>query len=324
MQMPKINNIDAVNQALHQEMARDKSVVVLGQDIGVDGGVFRATDGLLKKFGPKRVMDTPLAEAAIIGTSIGMAVNGLKPVAEIQFNGFMYLAMNQLINHMGRIRNRSRGRYQCPMVVRCPHSGGFRALEHHGESMEAIYAHTPGVKVVMPTTPYDTKGLLTAAIRDPDPVIFLEPIRLYRMIKQEVPQKQYIVPIGKAKVVQEGTDVSLITWGTMVPKCKEVAQKSEASVEVIDLRTLSPLDEPSILESVKKTGRAVIVHEAPKSGGLGGEISARINEKIIFDLKAPVLRVTGYDIPYPLLKSEDMYIPSVSQINKAVTEVMKW
>ena len=321
-----MTNIQAINNALAQEMERDENVVVLGEDVGVDGGVFRATEGLQKKFGVNRVFDTPLAEAGIIGTAIGMALYGLRPVAEIQFSGFTTLAYNQLVDHAAKFRNRSRGRYTAPIVVRAPHSGGFRALEHHGESQETSYIHIPGLKVIMPSTPFDTKGLLIAAIRDPDPVIFFEPIKLYRAFKEDVPEKPYTVQIGKANVIKDGKDITLITYGTMTRPTEEAAKTVEAEgidCEIIDLRTLSPLDWDTVLSSVKKTGRAVVVHEAPKTLGLGAEISARINENILFSLEAPVLRVTGYDTPMPYLKMEGEYIPNAAKIVKAIKEVMK-
>lgn len=325
--MTKMTIIEAVNNALDFEMSKDKSVVLLGEDVGVDGGVFRATEGLLKKYGPNRIFDTPLSESGIVGTAIGMAVYGLKPVAEIQFSGFVYLAFNQLVAHAAKLRTRTKGRYHVPLVIRTPHSGGFRALEHHGESMEAYYIHTPGLKVVMPSTPSDTKGLLISAIRDPDPVIFLEPTRLYRAIKEEVPEGDYTVPLGKAKIVKEGNDATLITYGTMVRPCMEAAKlmaDKGKEIEVIDLRTLSPMDEETVINSVKKTGRAVIVHEAPKNCGLGAEISALINEKILFNLKAPVLRVASYDVPYPFFMNENNYIPTEKQITSALNKVMTY
>lgn len=325
--MAKITNIQAINQALHQEMKRDKSVIVLGEDIGVTGGVFRATDGLYKKFGRERVIDSPLSEAGIAGCSVGMAALGLKPVGEVQFNGFSYLTLNQLIAHASRIRYRSRGKYTCPLVLRLPWSGGFKPLEHHGESMETLFIHTPGLKVVCPSTPYDTKGLLIAAIRDPDPVIFLEPIMLYRLFKEEVPEKLYTVPIGKAKIVRGGKDISIITWGTMIkPSMEVVAQLEKEGVdpELIDLRSLSPWDEEAVMASVRKTGRCIVVHEAHRTLGFGAEISAHIMERAILDMKAPVLRVTGPDVPVPLPRSEKMFIPNTARILDAVKKVMEF
>ncbi|MBI1973124.1 alpha-ketoacid dehydrogenase subunit beta [Candidatus Woesearchaeota archaeon] len=322
--MPTLNIVEAINLALHQEMARDKRVIVLGEDVGHEGGVFRVTTGLQKKFGEKRVMDTPLAESGIVGTSFGMAVYGLRPVAEIQFDGFVYPAFDQIISHVARIRNRSRGRFTCPLVIRAPFCGGIRALEHHSESMEALYAHIPGMKVVIPATPYDAKGLLISAIRDPDPVIFFEPKRLYRAIKEDVPEKEYTIPIGKAKIVQEGNDITLIAWGAMVRECQRAAEQmqNKASCEIIDLRTMSPMDTETIVTSVQKTGHCVIVHEAPRSGGLGGEIIARINEKAILNLKAPIERVTGFDTTFPYYQNENNYLPNSSRIIQAIDKVM--
>src|SRR5699024_8713716 len=259
-------------QALDNEMEKDERIVVYGEDVGVEGGVFRATKGLQKKFGEKRVFDTPLAEAAIVGTAVGMAVNGLKPVVEMQFSGFSYPAFNQIISHVSRMRNRSRGGYNLPMVIRMPYGGGIRALEHHSESTEALYAQIPGLKVVIPSTPYDAKGFLISAIQDPDPVIFMEPKRIYRAFRQEVPEDHYELPIGKAKVLQEGEDVTIVSWGAMVrdtQKAIDMVKDKGIEPELIDLRTISPIDRETIIESVKKTGRIIIVHEAPKTLGLG-------------------------------------------------------
>ena len=316
--------VEAINLALKQEMKKDSKVIVLGEDVGVDGGVFRVTEGLLKLFGADRVIDTPLSESGIVGTSIGLAVGGLKPVAEIQFDGFSYPALDQLISHASRIRNRSRGRFSCPMVLRFPCSGGIKALEHHSESPETYYIHTPGLKVVMPSTPFDAKGLLVSSIRDPDPVIFMEPKRLYRAIKQEVPEKEYTIPLGKASIRKEGSDVTLISWGAMVRECEKASADVKESCEIIDLRTLKPLDTDTIINSVKKTGRVVIVHEAPRTCGLGAEISARITEKALLDLKAPVERITGFDTVIPLAKLEDYYLPNPKRIKKAIEKVMSF
>ncbi len=323
--MSQLNIVEAINLALHQEMKRDKSVVVLGEDVGHEGGVFRVTTGLQKKYGAARVMDTPLAESGIVGTSIGMAAYGLKPVAEIQFDGFVYPAFNQLISHAARIRNRSRGRFSCPMVLRVPYGGGIRALEHHSESMEALYAHVPGLKVVIPSSPSEAKGLLIAAIRDPDPVIFFEPKRIYRAIKEDVSEKEYVIPLGKAKILQEGNDVTLIAWGSMIRECQRAADKikeKNISCEIIDVRTICPLDSETILASVKKTGRCIIVHEAPRSGGWGAEIAARIQEKDMLNLKAPIQRVTGFDTVFPYYQNENNYLPNPERICKAIDEVM--
>jgi pyruvate dehydrogenase E1 component beta subunit len=325
--MPRINMVDAINLALSQEMQKDKRVMLLGKDVGKEGGVFRVTKGLQKKFGKNRVVDTPLAESGIIGTSIGLAVNGFRPVAEIQFSGFIYPAFNQIISHASRLRNRSRGRFTCPLVIRAPYSGGIRALEHHSESMEALYAHIPGLKVVIPSTPSDAKGLLLSSLRDPDPVLFLEPKRLYRAIKEEVSTKEVVIPLGKANVVQEGSDVTLVAWGAMVRECQkavELLKDKEVSLEIIDLRTISPLDTETIVTSVNKTGRLIIVHEAPKSCGLGAEISARVNEKSILHLKSPIIRVTGFDTIFPLYQNEMKYLPSPERIVSAIHEVMEY
>ncbi len=323
--MTALTIVQAVNLALRQEMQRDPAVMVLGEDVGHDGGVFRATDGLLKEFGETRVVDTPLAELAIVGVSIGLAVNGMKPVAEIQFDGFVYGAFDQITSHLARIRNRSRSRYSCHLVVRMPYGGGIKALEHHSEAPEAYFAHTPGIKVVIPSTPYDAKGLLISAIRDPDPVIFFEPKRIYRAIREEVPDNNYIVPIGEAKIRKSGDDVSVITWGSMVRPCLEAAEQTkDGSVEVIDVRTISPLDSQTILTSVKKTGRAIVVHEAPKSFGVGAEIVARINEHELLSLEAPVIRVTGYDVPTPYPKLEDYYLPNAERVYKAIQQILSF
>lgn len=273
--MALLTIVQAVNKALDQQMEKDPTVVVYGEDVGVEGGVFRATQGLQKKYGEERCFDTPISEAAIVGTGVGMAINGLKPVAEIQFDGFIFPAMSQIVTHVSRMRNRSRGRFSVPMVIRFPYGGGIRALEHHSESQEAMLAHIPGLKIVIPSTPYDAKGLLTAAIQDPDPVIFMEPKRIYRAFKQEVPEEEYIVPIGKAKVVREGTDITVVAWGAMVREAEKAAKELEAqgiSVELIDLRTIKPIDKETIINSVKKTGRFLVVHEAVQSFGPGAEL----------------------------------------------------
>ena len=323
--MAKMNMVEAINVGLMDEMESDPSVVVLGEDVGREGGVFRVTDGLQAKFGSDRVIDTPLAESGIVGVAFGLAVKGLKPVAELQFMGFLPPALDQLISHISRIRNRSRGRYTAPMVIRMPYGGGIHAPEHHSESMEAILAHIPGIKVVIPATPSDAKGLIVSAIRDPDPVLFCEPKRVYRAIKEEIPDGENPVPIGEAKVIQEGSDVTAICWGAMV---REVLRASEQikgegiNLEVIDLRTISPMDDETIISSVKKTGRVVIIHEAPKTCGLGAEIIARINEKALLSLEAPVERVTGYDTAVPLMKMESDYLPSPERIIRGIRKVM--
>ena len=326
VKMAVANIVQAVTMGLRQEMARDKNVIVLGEDVGVNGGVFRATDGLQKEFGADRVIDTPLAELGIVGASIGMAVNGMKPVAEIQFSGFVYAAFDQLLSHAGRIRMRSRGRFTCPLVLRTPYGGGIRALELHCESGEALFSHIPGIKMVIPSNPYDTKGLLAAAIRDPDPVIFYEPMRIYRAIKQDIPEKEYIVPIGKANIVQEGDDLTLIAWGAMVKTCSDAIEKlnNKYSVELIDLRTINPYDAETIISSVKKTGRCVIVHEAIRTSGFAAELIASINEKALLSLEAPVVRVTSPDVPFPLAKLENYFLPDVNRIIKGIEKVMSF
>ncbi|MCJ7517583.1 MAG: alpha-ketoacid dehydrogenase subunit beta [Methanomassiliicoccales archaeon] len=324
MTMTIMNMVQAINLALMEEMERDASVVLLGEDVGIDGGVFRVTERLQSKFGPERVIDTPLAESAIVGVAIGMAMNGLRPVAEIQFMGFSYLTLNQIICHASRMRNRTRGRLTVPMVVRMPYGAGVRALEHHSESTEALYAQIPGLKVVVPATPSEAKGLLISSIRDPDPIIFLEPTRNYRLIKEEVKEGEYTIPIGKARIVQEGSDITVIGWGAMMPLIQDAVKKAQSdkiSIEVIDLRTLSPMDSGAIVGSVKKTGRAVIVHEAPKTAGLGAEIVARINEKALLSLEAPVERVTAPDITVPLPMGESFYYPSVDKILAGIRRV---
>jgi len=322
--MAKLNLVEAINLALKQEMKKDGKIVLIGEDIGEDGGVFRVTEGLAKLYGNERVMDSPLAESGILGTSIGMAATGLKPISEVQFEGFLMPAFDQLISHASRIRNRSRGRFTAPMVLRCPIGGGIKALEHHSDSPEAYLIHTPGLKVVIPSNPYNAKGLMISAIRDPDPVIFFEPKKIYRAIKMEVPEKEYTVPIGKAHVVKKGDDVTIITYGAWVKTVREAVEKmSDVSVEIVDLRTLSPLDTTTIINSVKKTGKCVIVNEAQRTGGFAAEIIARINEKAFFNLEAPVERVTGYDIVVPLRKFENLYLPTHQKIINAVDKVMK-
>jgi pyruvate dehydrogenase E1 component beta subunit len=323
--MAKLNMVQAINLGLMQEMERDPAVMVLGEDVGKEGGVFRVTDGLQERFGKDRVVDTPLAESGIVGVALGLAVNGMKPVAEIQFDGFMPPAWDQIISHISRIRTRSRGRYTAPLVIRAPYGGGIHAPEHHSEATEAVFVHTPGVKVVYPSTPYDAKGLIVSAIRDPDPVLFFEPKRVYRAVREEVPDEEYTVPIGVGKVVQEGKDLTLVAWGAMVresTRAAELAAAQGVSVEVIDLRTLSPMDEEVVMASVRKTGRAVIAHEAPRTCGLGAEIIARINEKALLSLQAPVERVTGFDTVVPLAKLEHHYLPSPERILAGIRKVM--
>ncbi|WP_435155982.1 alpha-ketoacid dehydrogenase subunit beta [Haladaptatus sp. DFWS20] len=318
--------VQSVRDGLYTEMKQDDDVIVMGEDVGKNGGVFRATEGLYEEFGDDRVIDTPLAESGIVGTAIGMAAYGLKPVPEMQFSGFMYPAFDQIVSHAARIRTRSRGRFTCPMVVRAPYGGGIRAPEHHSESMEAFYTHQPGLKVVMPSTPYDTKGLLTSAIRDPDPVIFLEPKLIYRAFRGEVPTESYEVPLGEAAVRREGTDISVFTWGAMTRPTMEAAEEleGEIDVEVVDLRTVSPLDEDTIIESFKKTGRAAVVHEAPKTGGLAGEIAATIQEEALLYQEAPVERITGFDTPFPLYSLEDYYLPEPARIKEGIRDAVNF
>ena len=321
--MTKMNVVGAVNSALRNELKRDKKVMILGEDVGINGGVFRCTDGLQKEFGADRVVDTPLAELGIIGTSIGLAVNGVRPVAEIQFSGFMYAPFDQIFSHAARMRMRSRGRFSVPLVIRTPYGGGIRALELHCESGESIFAHTTGLKVVIPSHPYDVKGLLISSIRDPDPVIFMEPMRVYRAIKEEVPEGAYTIPLGKAEIEEEGKDLTVISYGSMLKYTKEALEKSKYSAEIIDVRTIVPLDTDTIVNSVKKTGRCVIVHEAPRTCGFAAEIIARINEKCFFSLEAPIERVTGFDTAVPFAKLENYYLPDERRILKAVGNVMK-
>ena len=310
--MAKLNMVEAINSALRQEMEKDSRIVVLGEDVGKEGGVFRVTDGLQEKFGPERVVDTPLAELGIVAVAFGMALNGLRPVPEIQFEGFLYPCLDQINNHLGRIRTRSRGRFTCPLVIRVPYGGGIHAPEHHSDSPEAILAHIPGIKVVIPSTPSEAKGLLLSCIRDPDPVIFLEPKRIYRAIREEVPDGDNAIPLGKARLVQEGKDVTVVAWGAMIREVLTAAQQlkeEKVDVEVIDLRTISPIDSETIVTSIRKTGRGVIVHEAPRTCGMGAELIALINDKAFLSLQAPIERVTGFDIPVPLPKTEHYYLP---------------
>ncbi len=319
--MSAITLVEAVTQALAYELKHDKNVVLMGEDVGVNGGVFRATAGLQEKFGSDRVMDTPLAESMIAGVGIGMATQGMRPVCEIQFMGFIYPCVDQIINHAARLRNRTRGRLTCPMVIRAPFGGGIHAPEHHSESTEAIFAHMPGVRVVIPSSPARAYGLLLAAIRDPDPVIFLEPKRIYRLVKQEVPDDGKALPLDTCFVLREGTDITLITWGAMTHETMQVAEQlahDGISAEVIDVATIKPLDTDSILQSVAKTGRCVIIHEAARTCGVGAEIAAQISEKALDRLHAPVLRVTGYDTVMPYYKQEDIFMPSVQRIRDSV------
>jgi pyruvate dehydrogenase E1 component beta subunit len=324
--MPQMNMVEAINLALQQEMERDERVILLGEDIGLNGGVFRVTDGLQKRFGEDRVVDTPLSEGGIMGTAVGLAQAGMRPVPEIQFEGFLGPAYDQLVNQAARCRARNRSAVTCPLTVRVPVGGGIHAPELHSDSPEAIYAHTQGLKVVMPSRPYDAKGLLISAIRDPDPVIFFEPKRVYRSFREEVPTEEYTVEIGKAKVLNEGEDVTVITWGAMVFQCLDALDQlpENVSVELIDLRTIYPIDVEAIVESVKKTGRAVVVHEAPKTAGMGAEIAALIQEHCFLHLEAPVQRVAGFDVPMPYYKLELDYLPERGRITRAVKETVAY
>jgi pyruvate/2-oxoglutarate/acetoin dehydrogenase E1 component len=316
----------ALNDALDLALDKDSMVMLLGEDIGRTGGVFRITDGLRERHGEHRVVDTPVAESGIVGVAFGLAVGGMRPVAELQFMGFSYPAFDQVISHVSRIRNRSRHRFSAPLVIRIPYGGGIGAAEHHSESAEAIYAHTPGLKVVVPSTPYDAKGLLLAAIADPDPVVYCEPIRLYRSVKEEVPEGWYEVAIGEARIEREGTDLTIVGWGAMMTEARGAAGRLEEdgiSVEVIDLRSLVPFDADTVVESVSKTGRVVIVHEAPRTAGFGAEVAATIAERCLYSLEAPVRRVTGWDSVFPLKRSESQYLPSVDRIVKAARETLE-
>lgn len=315
----------AITAGLHEALT-DPSVVLIGEDIGTTGGVFRVTDGLQQHYGADRVIDTPVAESGIVGTAFGMAVAGMRPIAEIQFMGFSYPGYDQIISHVARIRSRSKHRFTAPLVIRMPFGGGIGAAEHHSESTEAIYTHIPGLAVVVPSTPVDAKGLLLAAVEYPDPVIFLEPIRLYRAVKEVVPEGRYTIPIGEAAIVREGTDVTLISYGAMMRETRRVAETLSAEgieCEVIDLRTLVPLDVATVISSVERTGRAVVIHEAPRTSGFGAELVAQIQEKALFSLRAPIERVTSWDIVVPLRKTEAHYTPGDARIIAAVRRTME-
>ena len=320
--MGKLNIVQAINQALSQEMERDPEVIIMGEDVAKDGGVFRVTQGLLDMFGPERVIDTPLSELGIIGTAIGLAAYGLKPVAEIQFMGFSYAGIEQLFSHASRIRSRSRGRFSCPMVVRTPYGIGIKPPELHSESSEALFAHMPGLKVVIPSNPYNAKGLLVSAIRDPDPVLFMEASRLYRSVKSDVPEELYSIPLGKANIYQEGAEITVVAWGTMLHRAAEASEDFDC--EIIDLQTIRPFDEETVVNSVRKTGRLVVVHEAPRTGGFGAEIAALVAEEAFGYLKAPVVRVTAPDAVVPMARLEDHYMPSQDMIKKAFQKVMQY
>jgi 2-oxoisovalerate dehydrogenase E1 component beta subunit len=324
--MPDITLVEAVTQALAYELAHDENVIVFGEDVGKNGGVFRATVGLQAKFGEQRVFDSPLAESMIAGLAVGMSVQGLKPVAEFQFMGFIYPAMNQIISHAARMRNRTRGRLHCPIVFRAPFGGGIRAPEHHSESTEALFAHIPGLQVVIPSSPKRAYGLLLAAIRNPDPVIFLEPKRIYRLVKQPVPDDGQALALGKCFTLQQGDDVTLVSWGASMHETLQAAKQlgeEGLSCEVIDVATIKPLDIETILASVQKTGRCVIIHEGAKTCGVGAEISALIMENCMPDLQAPVQRVTGYDVVMPYFQLEKNYLPSVARIKDGVMSIME-
>jgi pyruvate/2-oxoglutarate/acetoin dehydrogenase E1 component len=314
--------VEAVNDALHVELERDDSVMVMGEDVGRAGGVFRATAGLRERFGPDRCVDTPLAEAGILGTAVGLCMAGWRPVCEMQYDAFSYPCLDQLITHVGRYRWRTGGEMEFPLVVRMPYGGGVRAPELHDDSPEAYYVHTPGVKVAIPSTPADAKGLLAAAIRDPDPVVVFEPKLIYRTARGEVPDGEHVVPLGKARLAREGDDLTIVAYGAMVPLAERAADELDASVEVLDLRTLKPLDEEAPLASAAKTGRVVVVQEAPRTAGYGAEIAAILAEKSILDLRGPVIRVTGYDVPYPYWKIEDAYMPSVARVVDAAQRLL--
>lgn len=324
--MPNLTLIQAINLALAQELERDDRVVILGEDVGVNGGVFRATDGLAARFGDHRVQNTPLDESGIIGVAIGLAMAGMRPIPEIQFDGFMGPAYDQIVNHAARFRNRTRGSITMPLTIRVPVGGGIHAPELHSDSPEAIYTHSPGLKVVMPSTPRDAKGLLTAAIRDPDPVLFFEPKRVYRAYREEVPEEDYTIPIGQAKVVNEGGDITLVTWGASVFECLAAMDNlpEDVSLELIDLRTIDPIDTDTIAASVEKTGRCVVVHEAPLTCGLGAELSARIQERCFLHLEAPVQRVAGFDTIMPYYKLELEYLPDAERIGKGIMECLAY
>jgi pyruvate dehydrogenase E1 component beta subunit len=324
--MSVVSLAEAIGAGLDEALAEDERVMLLGEDVGKNGGVFRISNGLQERHGPERVVDTPVAESGIVGTAIGLAVAGMRPIVEIQFMGFSYPAFDQVTSHVARFRNRSRHRFTVPMVIRLPYGGGIGAAEHHSESNEAMYVNTPGLKVVVPSTPYDAKGLLRSAVADPDPVIFLEPIRLYRAVKEDLPDGAFDVPIGKARVMQEGSDVSIITYGAMTKECRAAAvalDEQGVSAEVIDVRTLVPLDIETLVGSVVKTGRAVVVNEAARTGGYAAEIIAQLQYEALYSLLAPIERVTGWDTVFPLKKSESYYLPSVDRIVAAALTTLE-
>ncbi|SFJ69972.1 alpha-ketoacid dehydrogenase subunit beta [Thermoflavimicrobium dichotomicum] len=324
--MEELNIVQSINQGIKQCMENDEDIVLFGQDVATNGGVFRVTDGLLAQFNESRVFDTPLSESGIVGIGIGMALNHLKPIIEIQFMGFLYPAFEQIVSHAARIRSRSKGKFSLPLLIRTPYGGGIGTPEIHSDSCEAFFVHQPGIKVVVPSNPYDAKGLIISAIQDPDPVLFLEPIKIYRSVKGKVPSEMYKVPLGRANIVKEGDDLSVFSWGAMLhvtEKAVEVAEKSYGiSIEVVDLRTLSPLDTDTILTSVEKTGRCLVVHEAPKTCGLGAEIVSLVTENVFYFLKSPIERVTGFDIPYPPYAYEKYYLPDVKRIVASIKKIM--
>ena len=322
--MSELLLVEAVNDALHVEMERDENVLVLGEDVGRAGGVFRATAGLRDRFGADRCVDTPLAEAGILGSAVGLCMAGFRPVCEMQYDAFSYPCLDQLITHVGRYRWRTGGAMAFPITIRMPYGGGVRAPELHDDSPETYYVHTPGIKVAIPSTPADAKGLLAAAIRDPDPVVVLEPKVVYRAERAEVPEGEHVVPLGRARLAREGNDLTLVGYGAMVPVCERAADELEASVEVLDLRSLKPLDEEALLASAAKTGRVVLVQEAPRTCGYAAELAAILAEKALLDLKAPVVRVTGYDVPYPYWQIEDAYMPSVARVVDAARTLLEF
>ena len=317
--------VQAINDGLKTMLEEDDTTILLGEDIGKNGGVFRATEGLQEQFGEDRVVDTPLSESGIVGTSVGLAVNGFKPVAEMQFMGFIYPAYDQIMTHVSRLRMKTMGHYSVPMVIRAPYGAGIRAPEIHSDSAEALFTHMPGIKVVCPSTPYDAKGLLIAAIEDPDPVLFMEPMRSYRAQREEVPEGKYTVEIGKGEKLQEGTDVTLIAWGAMIPVAKQAAKQAEQkeiSCEILDLKTLYPLDRDLIAESVQKTGRAIIIHEAHATGGLGNDLISEINDTSFLYLRSPIERVTGFDVPVPFFALEDHYLPTPQRVLQSIEKAV--
>lgn len=326
--MAQLNLIQAINHTLDQQLEKNDNMVIYGEDVGLIGGVFRTTQGLQKKYGVERVFDSPLAESAIVGSAIGMAINGMKPVVEIQFDGFIFPAFTQIISHLARFRARTRGNYPVPVVIRVPVGGGIKGLEHHSENIETFFGHIPGLKVVIPSTPYDAKGLLTAAINSNDPVIFMEPKRIYRSGRQEVPEEEYEVPIGKAKVIKSGTDLTIVGWGAKLREInaaiKEYEEENDVSIEVIDLRTISPIDSETIIESVQKTGRFLVVHEAARTYGPGAELISLVNEKAFLYLEAPPTRLTGFDVVIPLARGEHHYAIDKEQIKAKIKEVIDY